>query len=43
MKFLELIKVQEEDNQNLSLSWNFESNQADEFYVNTYACEAVKV
>ena len=44
MKFLELIKVQEEDNQNLSLFLEFfESNQADEFYVNTYACEAVKV
>ena len=44
MKFLELIKVQEEDNQNLSLFLEFfESNQADELYVNTCACEAVKV
>ncbi|MEK6565046.1 MAG: UvrD-helicase domain-containing protein [Candidatus Omnitrophota bacterium] len=44
MKFLELIKVQEEDNQNLSSFLEFfESNQADEIYVNACDCEAVKV
>ncbi len=44
MKFLELIKAQEEDNQNLSFFLEFfESNPADDFYVNACACEAVKV
>lgn len=44
MKFLELIKLQEEDSQSLGLFMEFfESDQAEGFYVNASFGEAVKV